>query len=120
LNGDGPFSTGKEKAMPSRRKKKEEPAAPASGLRLPSMSAQLALAPATRSYRSPMGASLSGGSMILPSQWEDESESEEFSDDPMEVTTNETDEVVGDVAENDEPDGSDEDQGFDQEAEATV
>jgi hypothetical protein len=113
LNGDGPFSTGKEKAMPSRRKKKDEPAAPASGLRLPSMSAQLALAPATRSYRSPMGASLSGGSMILPSQWEDESESEEFSDDPMEVTTNETDEVVGD-------DGSDEDQGSDQEAEAMV
>jgi len=26
----------------------------------------MALAPATRSYRSPIGASLSGGSMILP------------------------------------------------------
>src|SRR5215208_2495849 len=53
------------------------------------MSGELALAPATRSYRSPIGASLSGGgSMILPSQWEDESESEEFSDDPMEGTKN--------------------------------
>jgi len=106
--------------MTSRRKKKEEPVASARGLRLPSMSAELALAPATRSYRSSIGASLSGGSMILPSQWEDESESEESSDDPMEGATNGTDEVVGNVAENDEGDGSDEGNGSDEETEEMV
>jgi hypothetical protein len=58
--------------------------------------------------------------MILPSQWEDESESEESSDDPMEGATNGTDEVVGNVAENDEGDGSDEGNGSDEETEEVV
>lgn len=94
-----------------RRKNQEEPATPATGARLPTMGAESSLGPATRFYRSPMTAGVSGGSAVLPSQLEDESESEEVSDESVEVTADESDELAGDAGESDGDDDSTEDEG---------
>jgi hypothetical protein len=83
------------------RKKHEEAATLTVIGRLPNLNAESSLGPATRPYRSPQSTMSERGFAVLPSQWEDESETEETSDDPAEVIMDESDDLGGDPGEDD-------------------
>jgi hypothetical protein len=54
-----------------------------------------------------MTAGVSGSSAVLPSQWENEDETEGGTDDPVEITMDESDGLTGDAAESEGDDNSD-------------
>jgi hypothetical protein len=54
-----------------------------------------------------MTAGVTGSSAVLPSQWENEDETEGGTDDPVEITMDESDGLTGDAAESEGDDNSD-------------
>lgn len=86
---------------------------PASAPRLPAMSAESALGPPSRQYRSPMASAFSGAEGVVPSQMGDEGDMDNDADEGTELTTDEDDEISGDAGDDDgeaEGDGSDDEQ----------